>query len=42
MYEALEHWKEYQKQKQKNKIVKTIAFLNITIIYNLINIYYAK
>jgi len=29
MYEALEHWKEYQKQKQKNKVLKTIAFLII-------------
>jgi len=27
MYEALEHWKEYQKQ--KNKVIKTIAFLII-------------
>ena len=29
MYEALEHWKEYQKQKQTNKIFKTIAILII-------------
>ena len=29
MYEALEHWKEYQKQKQKNKVLKTIALLII-------------
>jgi len=29
MYEALEHWKEYQKQKQTNKVFKTITILII-------------
>ena len=28
MYEALEHWNEYQKKKrQNNKVIKAIAFL---------------